>query len=50
MISKAVKENGEAMIKLRKIEAVEEIVQNLSTSPNIGFIPFSSNMLLNLNK
>ena len=50
MISKAVKENGKAMIELRKIEAAIEISKNLQASQNVGFIPFSSNMLLNLNK
>lgn len=49
MISKAVKEHGSALIQLRKIQAAQEISETLQKSKNVGFIPFSSNMLLNLN-
>ncbi len=50
MISDSVKQNGEALIQLRKIEASVDVAEKLSQSNNVGFIPFGSNMLLNLNK
>jgi len=49
MISESVKTYGEAMIELRRIEAAKNITDTLSTASNIGFVPFNSNMLFNLN-
>ena len=50
MISESVKKYGNALLDLRKIEAAIEITQSLTESSNVGFIPFNSNMLLNLNQ
>jgi prohibitin 1 len=50
MISDSVKKYGSALIELRKIQAAKEIVEKISESNNIGFIPFNANMLLNLNQ
>lgn len=49
MISDSVKKYGEAMIELRRIEAAKNITETLSTSSNVGFVPFNSNMLFSLN-
>ena len=49
MISDAVAQYGEGMVTLRKIEASKEIVSNLATSPNVGFLPGKGNILYNLN-
>lgn len=49
MVSDAVAKYGEGMVTLRKIEASKQIIENLSSSPNIGFIPGHGNILYNLN-
>ena len=49
MIAKAVAQHGSGMIELRKIQATQEIVGSLSKAKNVGFVPFNSNLLLNLN-
>lgn len=40
MISESVVQNGEALIKLRQIEASKHIAKSLAQSKNVGFIPF----------
>ncbi|CAA7266635.1 unnamed protein product [Cyclocybe aegerita] len=48
-ISKALEKAGDAFVALRKIEASKAIVQSLSGSPNVTYIPSSSgNVLLNV--
>jgi len=37
------------LIGLRRIEASVKVAEALANSGNVGFIPFGSNMLLNLN-
>ena len=49
MVSDAVAEYGEGLVTLRKIEASKEIVESLSKSKNIGFLPGKGNILYNLN-
>jgi prohibitin 1 len=49
MVSDAVAQYGEGMVTLRKIEASKEIVSNLSSSQNVGFLPAKGNILYNLN-
>lgn len=49
MISKAVSEYGKGMVTLRKIEASKQIVEDLSKSRNVGFLPAKGNILYNLN-
>jgi prohibitin 1 len=48
LISEAVKINGDALVELRRIEAAKYIVDTLSKSPNITYIPNASGNLLNL--
>lgn len=49
MVSDAVSKYGEGLITLRKIEASKSIVENLSQSRNVGFVPSGGNMLYSLN-
>ena len=49
MVSDAVAKYGEGMVTLRKIEASKEIIHNLSSSDNVGFLPGKGNILYNLN-
>lgn len=48
MIADATKKYGDGMITLKKIEASKEIVDNISTSRNVGFVPGNGNLLYNL--
>lgn len=48
LIAKALKEGGEGLIELRKIEAAEDIAYQLSQSPNVIYLPEKQNTLLNL--
>ena len=48
MVSDAVSRYGEGLITLRKIEASKTIVENLSQSRNVGFVPSGGNMLYSL--
>lgn len=49
MVSDAVSKYGTGLITLRKIQASKEIVENLSKSRNVGFVPSGGNMLYSLN-
>ena len=49
MVSDAVAQYGEGMVTLRKIEASKDIIENLSSSQNVGFLPGKGNILYNLN-
>lgn len=49
LISKSLREHGDGMIELRRIEASKEIAGTLSQSRNVVYLPSKgSNMLLNL--
>ena len=50
MISEAVQKYGSAVLELKKIEAAKMIAEKLAMSPNVGFIPGNTNLLLNMNK
>lgn len=50
MISEAVQKYGSAVLELKKIEAARAIAEKLASSPNVGFVPGSANILLNLHK
>lgn len=46
LIAKALSEVGDALIELRRIEAAEDIANQLSQSPNVAYVSDSANMLL----
>lgn len=48
LISESVAKYGNAVIELKKIEAAQEITKNLTSSPNITFVPSNVNMLLGM--
>jgi len=48
LIAKVLKQGGEGLIELRKIEAAEDIAYQLSQSPNVIYLPDKQNTLLNL--
>jgi prohibitin 1 len=48
MISLALKEHGNGLIAVRKIDAAKDIAEILSKSPNVMYTPGGQNMLLNL--
>jgi len=48
LISKAVKTYGNALVEVRKIDAAKNIVETLSKSPNITWVPSAGGNLLNL--
>lgn len=47
LIAKALSDSGDGLIELRRIEAAEEIANQLSQSPNVYYLTENSNMLLN---
>mmetsp|Transcript_34314 Transcript_34314/g.61500 ORF Transcript_34314/g.61500 Transcript_34314/m.61500 type:complete len:290 (-) Transcript_34314:264-1133(-) len=47
LISKAFAKAGDGMIDLRRIEAAKEIAKNLANAPNVSFVPYGSNVLIN---
>ena len=47
MISKALKEHGSALIEVRRIDSMKEIVSTLCKSKNVMYIPSHSSFLLN---
>jgi len=48
MVSKALKENGQGLIELRKIEASRDIAGTLARSRNVAYLPTGNNLLLNI--
>jgi len=48
LLSEALKAAGDGLIELRKIEAGEEIAQNLSTTRNVVYLPDGQGILMNL--
>jgi len=48
MLAKALNEAGEGLIELRKIEAAEEIANNLAKSRNVSYLPKGQSILMNL--
>lgn len=38
-ISKAIAKNGDGLVQIRKIEASREIAQQLSSNPNVAYLP-----------
>merc|ERR1712126_263888 len=48
LLSEALKAAGDGLIELRKIEAGEEIAQNLSTTRNVVYLPDGQGILINL--
>ena len=48
LISESVAKYGNSVIELKKIEAAQEITKNLTSSPNISFVPSNVNMLLGM--
>merc|ERR1712126_559952 len=48
LISDALKQAGDGLIELRKIEASEEIATNLSNSRNVVYLPSGQGILMNL--
>ena len=48
MISQALKEHGNGLIAVRRIDAAKDIAETLSKSPNVMYTPGGQNMLLNL--
>lgn len=47
LISKAFARAGDGMIDLRRIEAAKDIAKNLANAPNVSFVPYGSNVLIN---
>lgn len=48
LIAKALKEGGEGLVELRKVEAAEDIAYQLSQSPNVVYLPEKQNTLLQM--
>ncbi|XP_063726010.1 prohibitin 1-like [Symsagittifera roscoffensis] len=48
LLAKALNEAGEGLIELRKIEAAEEIANNLAKQRNVSYLPKGQNILMNL--
>lgn len=48
LISEAYRKHGDAYIKLKKLEASRKIAENLTSNPNVAFVPQTSNFLLNM--
>merc|ERR1711933_299121 len=48
MISDALKEHGNGLIEVRRIDAAKEIAEALSKSPNVMYLPSGQQMLLNM--
>merc|ERR1712131_292484 len=48
LISDALKQAGDGLIELRKIEASEEIATNLSNSRNVVYLPSGQGILMNM--
>jgi len=48
LLSDAFKAAGNGLIELRKIEAAEEIAQNMSNSRNVAYLPSGQGILMNL--
>lgn len=48
MVSKALSENGQGLIELRKIEASRDIATTLARSRNVSYLPGNNNLLLNV--
>jgi len=48
LIAKSISECGEGLVELRKLEAAEEIAQQMARSRNISYLPKSQGVLLSL--
>lgn len=48
LLSRAFKKAGDGLIELRKLEAGEEIAQNLAGSRNVAYLPDGQGVLMNL--
>lgn len=48
LLAKAFGDAGEALVELRRLEAAEEIAQQLSRSRNVVYLPNGQNTLLSL--
>jgi len=48
LISGALKDSGNGLIEVRRIDAAKEIADSLSKSPNVMYLPPNQQMLLNL--
>lgn len=48
LLAKSLAEAGDGLVELRKIEAAEDIVYNLSKSRQVAYLPSGLNVLLNL--
>ena len=48
MLSDAFKKVGDGLVELRKLEAAEEIADNLSGSPQVTYLPQNQSVLLNM--
>jgi prohibitin 1 len=48
LLAKEFSDAGEGLVELRKIEAAEDIVYQMTQSPNVIYLPHGQNVLLNL--
>merc|ERR1712039_231834 len=48
MISDALREHGNGLIEVRRIDAAKDIADALSKSPNVMYLPDGQSMLLNV--
>merc|ERR1711953_1009986 len=48
MISAALKEHGNGLIEVRRIDAAKDIADSLAKSPNVMYLPNGQQMLLNV--
>merc|ERR1711972_877575 len=48
MISDALREHGNGLIEVRRIDAAKDIADQLSKSPNVMYLPNGQQMLLNV--
>lgn len=48
LLAKSLAEAGDGLVELRKIEAAEDIVHNLSKSRQVAYLPSGLNVLLNM--
>merc|ERR1712226_562814 len=48
MINEALKEHGNGVIEVRRIDAAKDIAESLAKSPNVMYLPNGQSMLLNV--
>lgn len=50
LLAQAFAQAGDGLIELRKLEAAEEIAENLANSRNVTYLPKDLGLLMNINQ